>query len=171
MAQLPIRIENMPDDSGFLGIVDLHAYPTFVSENWTLESLFEHFRSEMGRQTMLLWGTGSEGSWRIDISTAPAGPQFPIARQAIGPITVTGGELLVVNYEILTMAAQFEGERIDRQKDWYGSGIDLPNGDYICTISQLTEPELRRMHDGPDFHLQLVPGETQPWTKTAWFEL
>ncbi|WP_330185113.1 hypothetical protein OHB26_16910 [Nocardia sp. NBC_01503] len=171
MTPLPIRIENMPDDSGFLGIVDLHAYNTFVSENWTLDSLFGHFTSEMGRRTMLLWGTGSEGSWRIDVSASSVEPQFPIARQATGPITVTKGELIVVNYEILTMAAQFENERIDREKDWYGTGIDLPNGDYVCTISQLTEPELSRTHDGPDFHLQLTPGETPNWTSTAWFDL
>ncbi|MFJ9369360.1 hypothetical protein ACIRRA_33750 [Nocardia sp. NPDC101769] len=90
------------------------------------------------------------------MSASPVEPQFPVARQATGPITVTKGELIVVNYEILTMAAQFEDERIDREKDWYGSGIDLPNGDYVCTISQLTEPELRRMHDGPDLHLRLT---------------
>ncbi|MBL1075819.1 hypothetical protein JK358_15595 [Nocardia sp. 2] len=104
------------------------------------------------------------------MSASPVDPQFPIARQTIGPLTVTKGEQIVVNHENLTTTANSRTNASTHQ-DWYGSAIDLPNGNYARTISQLTEPELSRTHDGPDFHLQLIPGETPNWTTTAWFAL
>ncbi|MEU2126435.1 hypothetical protein [Nocardia niwae] len=107
MAQLRHRIDEMTDDSGFLGLVDPHAYTAFVGENWTLERLFERVESEMRQRTMLLWGTGGEERWRIDLSDSPVDPRLPIIRQIAGPITVTRGELVVVNLDTVTMAAQF----------------------------------------------------------------
>ncbi|MEV0466450.1 hypothetical protein AB0I30_32705 [Nocardia tengchongensis] len=171
MAQLQHRIDEMTDDSGFLGLVDPHAYTSFVGEDWTLEALFERVESEMRQRTVLLWGTGGEEQWRIDLSDSPVDPQLPIIRQIAGPITVTQGELVVVNLDTVTMAAQFADSAVDDDKDIYGSSIKLPNGDYICTISQLTDPEEDRTHDGPDFHLQLIAGRTSPWFEVAWSEL
>ncbi|MFE6861966.1 hypothetical protein [Nocardia sp. NPDC057668] len=171
MIQFLHRIEEMADDSGFLGLVDPHAYRSFVDEDWTLETLFGRFRSEMQRKTLLLWGTGGEDEWRIDVSATALDPALPVVRQAVGPITVTGGELVVVNYETVTMSAQFEDCAVDADKDMYRSGIELPNGDYVCTVSQLTDPTVDRVHDGPDFHLHLAAGRVPHWVDVAWFEL
>ncbi|MGM7648888.1 hypothetical protein ACSVDM_28595 [Nocardia sp. JW2] len=171
MAQLQHRIDEMTDDSGFLGLVDPHTYTSFVGENWTLEMLFERFESEIRQQTMLFWGTGGEEQWRIDISNSSVDPRLPVIRQITGPITVTRGELIVVNLETVTMAAQYAESAVDDDKDIYGSGIELPNGDYICTVTQLTDPEEDRTHEGPDFHLQLIAGRASPWSGVAWSEL
>ncbi|MEV0337079.1 hypothetical protein [Nocardia sp. NPDC050717] len=171
MAQLQHRIDAMADDSGFLGLVDPHAYTSFVGEDWTLESLFERVESEMRQRTILLWGTGGEEQWRIDLSDSPVDPRLPIIRQITGPITVTRGELVVVTLDTVTMAAQFADSAVDDDRDSYGSGIELPDGDYLCTISQLTDPEAERAHDGPDFHLQLITGRTAPWLGVPWSEL
>ncbi|KAF0847108.1 hypothetical protein FNL39_1035 [Nocardia caishijiensis] len=171
MAQLQHRIAEMTDDSGFLGLVDPHAYTSFVGEDWTLEMLFGRFEAEIRQRTMLLWGTGGEERWRIDLLDSPVDPRLPVIRQITGPITVTGGELIVVNLETVTMAAQYADSAVDDDKDIYGSGIALPNGDYICTVSQLTDPEEDRTHDGPDFHLHLTAGHTPPWSGVAWSEL
>ncbi|MFC9897999.1 hypothetical protein ACFVMC_30280 [Nocardia sp. NPDC127579] len=161
----------MTDDSGFLGLVDPHAYTSFVGAEWTLEGLFERVDSQMRQRTILLWGTGGEEQWRVDLSDSPVDPRLPIIRQITGPIAVTGGELIVVNLETVTMAAQFADSAVDDDKDVYGSRIELPNGDYLCTISQLTDPEEGRAHDGPDFHLQLLAGRIPPWPEIAWSEL
>ncbi|WP_157534924.1 hypothetical protein [Nocardia inohanensis] len=161
----------MTDDGGFLGLVDPHAYRSFVGEDWTLELLMERFESEMGRGTVLVWGTGGEEQWEIEVSDAPVDAGLPIFRQVTGPITVTGGELVVVNLETVTMAAQYEDSAVGDDKETYGSGIEVPNGEYLCTISQLTDPEEERTHDGPDFHLQLVAGHTAPWAGVPWSEL
>lgn len=171
MIQFEYRIEEMPDDSGFLGLVDPHAYRSFVDEDWTLEMLFARFRSEMQRKTLLLWATGEEDVRRIDVSDTALDPALPVVRQAVGPITVTGGELVVVNYETVTMAAQFEDCGVDADKDMFRSAITLPNGDYVCTVSQLTDPTASQVHDGPDFHLHLVAGRVPHWADVAWFDL
>lgn len=172
MAPLLHRIDEMTDDSGFLGLVDPHAYTSFVGEDWTLETLFEHIEAEMRRRSILLWGTGGEEQWRIDLSDSPVDPQLPIYRRITGPITVTRGELIVVNLDTITMAAQYADSAVDEDKDIYGSRIELPNGDYTCTVSQLTDPEDDRAHDGgPDFHLQLLAGRTSPWSEVPWSEL
>ncbi|WP_433672157.1 hypothetical protein ACQP06_11250 [Nocardia sp. CA-136227] len=171
MAQIHHQIDEMTDDSGFLGLVDPHAYTSFVGEDWTLESLFEHIESELPQQSILLWGTGGEEQWRIDLSDSPVDPHLPIIRQTTGPITVTGGELIVVNLDTVTMAAQYADSSVADDKEIYGSSIELPNGDYTCTITQLTDPEEDRTHDGPDFHLHLHAGRTSPWSEIAWSEL
>ncbi|MEU1208604.1 hypothetical protein [Nocardia sp. NPDC005825] len=171
MAQLHHQIDEITDESGFLGLVDPHAYTSFVGEDWTLESLFEHIESALPQQSILLWGTGGEEQWRIDLSDSPVDPRLPIIRQTAGPITVTGGELVVVNLDTVTMAAQYADSAVDDDKEIYGSSIELPNGDYICTITQLTDPEEDRTHDGPDFHLHLHAGRIAPWSEIAWSEL
>jgi len=48
------------DDSGLIALVDHHAYPTFVSNEWTYETLFGHFRTAMAKRSLLVWGTGRE---------------------------------------------------------------------------------------------------------------
>ncbi|MEU8895766.1 hypothetical protein [Nocardia sp. NPDC048505] len=171
MARLHHRIDEMADDSGFLGLVDPHAYRAFVGEDWTLAALFERIESEMRQRRILLWGTGGEEQWRIDITDSPIDPRLPVIRGVTGPITVSGGELIAVSLDTLTMAAQFADSAVDDDKDVYGSRIELPNGDYVCTVSQLTDSEADRTHTGPDFHLQLLAGRIDPWSEVPWSEL
>ncbi|WP_028478118.1 hypothetical protein [Nocardia sp. CNY236] len=168
MAQLPHQINGITDDSCVLGIVDPHTYTSFVDDAWSWKAISDHFRSEMGRRTLLLWGTGAEHSWRIDLSASPVDPRWPITRQTSGPISVSGGELVVVSWEVLAAAAIHKDEPVDVDKETCGTGIDLPNGNYVCTITQHNRPERGERHGGPDFHLQLVPGEARAWTGRAW---
>ena len=76
----------VPDDSGFLGLVDLDAYVTFVSEDWTLEQLFAHFSAEMRKRTLLLWGTGAENTWSVEITNRTGSPRPSGFRSTSGPI-------------------------------------------------------------------------------------
>jgi hypothetical protein len=52
----------VPDVSGFLGLVDPDAWLMFVAR--TLDQVFAHFRSEMGKRTLLVWATGLSTTWR-----------------------------------------------------------------------------------------------------------
>ncbi|OUC78198.1 hypothetical protein CA982_13290 [Gordonia lacunae] len=137
-------MSGLSDDTGMMGIVDPHAYESFVSRHWTLESLFTHFATQMHRRTLLLWETGDEGSWTITVENSPVAAHYPIVRQAAGPSTATRGELVVVSYDTLTMAAQFPHKRVDAYKEWQGSAVDVAVGTYVCAVSQLTEPGMVR---------------------------
>jgi hypothetical protein len=171
VAQLPRMIE-VTDDSGFLGVVDPDAYATYVSKDWTLEQLFGHFRSEMEKRTLLLWGTGMECIWRVEI-TDFAGSSRPSGfRRASGPIRVTEGRLLLVNYETLTMAAQFADVSLPEQH-LTELLVDVPSGDYTCEITQLDDPDMMGDDSGgaTDFILKLTPGRGHaPWSTPVWFE-
>ena len=54
------------DDSGFLALIDPKGYEAFVSRDWELDQLFNHFK--MKRQRLLIWGTGSEGTHEVEVS-------------------------------------------------------------------------------------------------------
>lgn len=160
----------MPDDSGFLGLVDPDAYVTFVNEDWTLDQLFEHFRSEMSKQTLLLWATGIENFWRVEITTDATSPRPPGFRHVSGPIRVTAGRLLLVNYETLTMAAQFADVALP-EPHLADLLVDVPSGDHSCQIIQAIDPDADDdIDDTTHFILTLTTGQAHaPWSSPAWF--
>jgi hypothetical protein len=55
-ARIRRRFE-VTDDSGFLALVDHHAYQSFVDADWAYDSLFAHFRTAMAERQLLLWGS------------------------------------------------------------------------------------------------------------------
>jgi hypothetical protein len=55
------------DDSGFLALVVPAAYETFVASNWTFDQIMGHFKGQMARRSLLIWGTGLEGFWNVDV--------------------------------------------------------------------------------------------------------
>src|SRR5262245_36822926 len=59
----------------------------------------------MAARHLLIWGTGQEGRWTVEVS----GSQPPAVgiRDVVGSIVSSHGRLLLTNYESLTMAAQF----------------------------------------------------------------
>jgi hypothetical protein len=128
---------NINDDSGFLAIVNADRYKSFVNEDWERNELMDRFVAEMNQDNLIIWATGLENLWTIDVIS------IPFARRAFREFTktieVTAGRLYLTNYEDLTMAAQFADEKLPskHQKDKY---IELPNGRYSLTIRQLYDP-------------------------------
>jgi hypothetical protein len=55
------------DDSGFLAVVDPDAYDGFVGSNWTWDTLQDRFVREAREQHLLVWSTGIEHVWSIDV--------------------------------------------------------------------------------------------------------
>jgi len=97
---------NVTDDSGLLALVVPATYETFVDSDWTLDQLMRHFKEQMTHRSLLLWGTGSEGLWNVNVVLKKSNARG--YREVSGPLKIVGGALMVTNYESLTMAAQFK---------------------------------------------------------------
>lgn len=127
------------DDSGFLALVDPASYNSFVDHDWTLDQIMHHFKKEMKNKRLVVWGTGREDLWRVEVrfrrSTEKAFREFSAT------ICATSDNLLLTNYEALTMAAQFEDVSLplNHHKDLI---IPVAPGIYQCRIIQRFNPEL-----------------------------
>lgn len=155
----------IPDDSGFLALVDPDAYAGLVPD-WDFDRLLAHFNAAMAERSLLFWATGYGGMWAVDVVTdgspAPAG-----FRRVSGPIRVTAGRLHLVNYESLSMVAQFPDVHLP-EAYLADLVVEVPPGDYTCEIVQLADPE-----DGDDdgFVITVTPGAgPAPWTEAPWMD-
>jgi hypothetical protein len=122
------------DDSGFLAIVNADKYQSFVDSDWGLHQLFNHFVDEMNNGNLIMWATGYENEWTVIFLDKPS--DDVAFREFSKSIHVTNGKLFLTNYEDLTMAAQFQEEKIPQE----GNAelcINLDDGKYDFTIRQL----------------------------------
>jgi len=126
------------DDSGFLAIIDPDAYRGFVHADWTWDTIQEHFRREMRERHLLIWGTGMEHFWSIDVSFQPT--DVAGFREVVGSITASQGRLLLTNYESLTMAAQFPEVTLPQSHE-REQVLSVSLGPYDCRIIQLSDPD------------------------------
>jgi hypothetical protein len=126
------------DDSGFLGIVNADKYNSFISGDWQLSQLLNHFVDEMNRDNLILWSTGSENTWTVHFVNNPSGTKS--FREFYKTLEVTSGKIFLTNYEDLTMAAQYHDEKIPAKHNAKQS-IDLGNGRHEFQIRQLFDPE------------------------------
>jgi hypothetical protein len=126
------------DDSGFLAIVNPARYHSFVNSDWEFEELMQRFKIEMRNNNLIIWSSGGERTWKIQVLEALSDRKA--FRQFDKLIEVTENQLLLINYEDITMAAQFEGEPLvtERNKNQL---FDIKNGVYNVTIRQMFDPE------------------------------
>lgn len=128
---------NIPDDSGFLAIVDPDAYQGFVHADWTWHMLREHFLREMNERRLLIWGTGSENMWNVEVVFRPTlAASF---REVSGCIEASRGRLLLTNYEALAMTAQYPDVTLPLPHEESNLISVLP-GLHDCRIVQLQDP-------------------------------
>jgi hypothetical protein len=115
------------DDSGFLGIIEPNKYLSFVDEDWELKQLFDHFRNQIKNKNILLWGTGCENTWRVQVRRYIS--EEVGFREFTSQINVESNVLYLINYESLTMGAQFSDVELpeSHMKDLC---INLDNGLY-----------------------------------------
>ncbi len=130
---------SVTDDSGFMALVDPDAYRSFVREDWTFELLRQRFTSEMNERHGLIWGTGREEVWRVQIGFTDRAVQG--FREFVAPIAVSNGRLLLTNYESLSMAAQFEEVQLPESHQ-RANLIAVDSGVYRCKVVQLADPTL-----------------------------
>ena len=160
------------DDSGFLALVVPSAYKSYVASDWTFEKILAHFKWQMAQKRLLIFGTGSEGIWNVDVVLN----QFQTNgfREVEGPLKVNGGTVLLTNYESLTMAAQFEDVTLPErhQEDLL---VSLPDGDYTCRIVQMFDPDHQKQTrtGKSDFVIEMraTKSKIAPWEKIPWFAI
>lgn len=150
------------DDSSFLGIFDPHAYVSYIGEDW-IDDLVEHFKAEMYRHRLLLWGTGREGYWRVEVRyEASAVTGF---REYIGPIVATENLLCLTSYDSLAGGFQSQGISLpqEHERDLY---IPVTPGAYRCRIIQVQAPDECVETEDADFVIELtkVDQPAAPWT-------
>lgn len=139
------------DDDGYIGLVNAGSYASFVDSDWQLEQLFRHFSNAINSETLIVWETSpGGGSWIVDFMEAPS--EQKAFHEFESTIVVTDERLCLVSYADLTMAAQFEDERLPAKgnADLY---IELPSGRYNCLVRQMFVPE----EDGDRFEIILRP--------------
>ncbi len=162
----------VPDDSGFLALVVPASYQSFVSEDWDFDLLRVHFRQQMAERSLLIWGTGLEGFWRVDLRVGASDVRG--FREVTGPIRVVGGSVLVTSYDSLTMAAQYSDVLLPQPHE-QELLVELPDGDYSCRIVQMFDPDRHDHVDGASADFVLVLSERSgvlpEWSEIPWLTL
>jgi hypothetical protein len=156
------------DDSGFLAIIDPDAYRGFVQQDWTFEMLERHFMSEMAARHLLIWGTGLEQFWKVQIALQPT--KTAGFREVVGTIASTQGRLLLTNYESLTMAAAYSDVSLPQPHE-KREVLQLQPGLYDCRIVQLSDPNTDAPFDEPvNFVYEFTPVKKArgAWNEVPW---
>ncbi len=162
-------IYEIPDDSGFLAIINNDKYNSYVAENCSFEHLITHFQNEMERKSLLIWGTGKENTWKVRITRGVTGIKG--FRDISGPISVTNNKLYLVNYESLTMAAQFNDIMLP-EKHFKDLIIELENGYYEIHIVQMHDPDNYETQSEYDFLIEYQSTDIigNSWKEIPWFD-
>ena len=128
------------DNDGFLALVDTSKYSSYLTEDWDLNELLDHFVGQMNKGNFLIWRTGYEGGeWNVDMVSKPSDKKS--FREFKSLIEVTNGILYLTEYSDLTMAASYSDQRIPSK---HNSDVffELENGIYDITIRQLFNPDI-----------------------------
>lgn len=162
------------DDSGIMALVDPDAYESFVGEDWEYDDLLNHILQQMRLKRILIWGTGLEETWRVDVG-------FEVS-SLVGINVITGvidnvdGHFSLVSWNSLVAAASDQNITLPTRND-YSNTFKVPSGMYECRIIQMYDPEvLSGRTDGEDterdfdFRVELTPcdSEVAPWTEIPW---
>jgi hypothetical protein len=162
--KLPVTLR-VSDDSGFLALVDPAAYEGFVGEDWTLEDLVRRFEREMQQRRLLLWGTGAENDWEVQVRQGALGP--PGFRSVVGPLVVTEGRILVTSYDSLTMAAQFADVHLPEAHE-VQQELQVESGAYDCAIVQTGEPHGNLEDVAFTVVLNRTDSPVESWKQIPW---
>lgn len=133
-----MKIFEISDSSGFLGIANFDKYNSFLSSEWDFDMMKERIINEMNAHNLLFWGTGMENLWKVKIGTKLSEKAY--FREERGVIEITDKKLHLTNYESLTMGAQFEHIKLPEKhhEDLY---IAVENGKYMVKFRQMKNPE------------------------------
>ncbi len=125
-------------DTNFIGVANANQYKSFVDNDWELDVLLRHFGDEMRLGHILVFQMTEEGiehSWNVTVKVGTEERVGECFRRAAGYIRVTNNRLYLVDYDCLTMAAQFENEKVpDQNCSQYK--IEIENGFYKVEVIQ-----------------------------------
>jgi hypothetical protein len=166
------RIVQVINDSPYLALVDPDAYQGFIREDWTSDDLFARFIDQMAHKRLLVWSSTLAFIWRITVRQWASDERG--FQEAIGPIVVSRGRLLLTSFDSLSMVAQYADVSLPEPHERDQVTI-LPNGEYHCRIIQRDDlrydPDPNRPPWNPiGFALELTPSDQPlpPWDAVAW---
>lgn len=132
-----MKVLEITDDSGFIGIANFDKYNSFIGENWDFELIKMRIVREINSHHLLFWATGLENTWKV--SFVEKASEKSAFREERAVIEVSDKRLYLTNYEALTMAAQFE--KIQLPESHHNNlFIDLENGKYMVKFRQMSDP-------------------------------
>lgn len=147
-------------DTTFISLVNAHRYNSFVDEEWTFEQLKEHFELETKNNNILVLQMTNEGvecDWKIEINNKVSSIKNieNCFRKDKGYISVSNNELYLVEYNCLTMAAQFDDEKVP-DEDCSKFKIELENGNYLVDIIQFYDADRDIRFGNEDVDIKFV---------------
>jgi len=145
---------NISDDSGFIGLANLSKYDSFISPDWDFEMIKMRIIEQINSNNILFWSTGREDNWKVSITIANDLVTNEFYRREEALIQVTNGKLHLVNYETLSMAAQFQDTKLP-ENHLAGLFIELENGTYLVEFVQIINPEEVEKRAEIDFEIRL----------------
>lgn len=148
------RNYKISDDSGFMGIANLNKYESFVDSNWDFEMLKKRIVDQINLNNILFWSTGREDIWNVQVTTNAKLASSNFYRIEEGLIEVTDEILYLVNYETLSMAAQFQDTKLP-ERHLENLNFELNNGLYLVEFGQLNNPEIIDERAEIDFEIRL----------------
>jgi len=143
-------------DGSSLALIDASRYEGFIRDgDWGKgDKLIKHLREQARDLRVLLWLTGMERDWKVEVHIGA--PSVSIDRDRVGLITAKSDRLHLMNYDSLTMAAQFEDHHLpDKETKKYA--ITVSPGSYLCTLQTLFEPGEIVQAEGVAFRIYLQP--------------
>jgi hypothetical protein len=168
-------IARIVGDGTYLSLIDPLRYASFAGENWATNDrvLEPHFIEEMQNQSALVWATGFETDWRVEVREGISNETG--YREQSGSIENSGDTLIMANYDALSMCAQFDNEKVAEQ-DHGICKIPLPQGRYKIRVVQLIDPETYDFDENnraAEFLLEYAKADSPmpAWTSVPWSSL
>jgi hypothetical protein len=128
------------DYAGFVGLVDVNTYRSFISENWEYSDLESRLLEEMRRATIIPWTTPTGQIW-IRVQTEAPQPLPVHMPPHFQRFKVTGPVVFSGHSGGLTFCAQFEDLNLpycdDQDPKFSDIPLDIPTGDYFARLDQL----------------------------------
>lgn len=158
-------------DTNFIGLVNAQEYKSFVNEDWELLELMQHFNNEMLNENILVYQMTNEGieySWNINvvIGSETTGEDEECFRKAEGYIKVTNNKLYIVDYDCLTMSAQFEDEKVP-DDNCEKNQININNGSYKVTFYQYYNTDDNKFTGRSDIDIRIILTEASKTKRQA----
>ena len=131
---------------GCLAILDLSKYSGFVDENWELEQLKTHIRSENSKGHIVPWGCTS-CNWNIEIHLGEPSVKGYRRHKSF---LISEGELLLTTYDSISMAAQFSDVELPEAHE-QDQVFKLEKGEYEVLVVENFPTELIESEELWDF--------------------
>jgi len=145
------------DDSGILALIDPDAYEGFVDADWSIEAIKAHFMAQAARSRLVLWGTGAEWVWPVEVRFARSNVQG--FREFESSIESSKGRLLVTSFDSLSMAATYPDVTLP-EPACRDDVFTVPPGRYRCRVIQHLDPDGDLPDEGLGFAIEVFPDKT-----------